>query len=175
MSVVVMVWVCCHMPIYNCLRCSNSLYMYDMDVGCSLKGSTASMRVLWDHFHTVWKILQPQRQCSGIISTLTSSMFSASSPKSGKTSVVVSVWLCCPWSKGGYLYTPNELLQHLTMVMIPLQRILKVPELAYTRDKGIWYDRHGFSIYTAEHPIRAPHGARAYPWIFSKYFPSPYR
>jgi hypothetical protein len=26
----------------NSLRCSNTLYMYDMDVGCSLKGSTAS-------------------------------------------------------------------------------------------------------------------------------------
>jgi hypothetical protein len=33
-----------------------------------------------------------------------------------------------PWSKGGYIYTPNELLQHLTMVVIPLQRTLKVPE-----------------------------------------------
>ena len=26
--------------------------MYDMDVGCSLKGSTASTIVQWDHFHT---------------------------------------------------------------------------------------------------------------------------
>jgi hypothetical protein len=34
--------MCCHMPIHNCSRCSNTLYMYDMDVGCSLKGSTAS-------------------------------------------------------------------------------------------------------------------------------------
>ena len=25
--------------------------MYDMDVGCSLKGSTASMIVHWDNFH----------------------------------------------------------------------------------------------------------------------------
>jgi len=30
------------MPIHNCLRCSNTLYMYAIDVGCSLKGSTAS-------------------------------------------------------------------------------------------------------------------------------------
>jgi hypothetical protein len=29
-------------PQDNCSRCSNTLYMYDMDVGCSLKGSTAS-------------------------------------------------------------------------------------------------------------------------------------
>ncbi len=28
----------------------------------------------------------------------------------------------------GYIYTPNKLLQHLTMVVIPLQRTLKVPE-----------------------------------------------
>ena len=33
-----------------------------------------------------------------------------------------------PWSKGGYIYTPNKLLQHLTVVVIPLQRTLKVPE-----------------------------------------------
>ncbi len=26
--------------------------MYDMDVGCSLKGSTASVRAYWDHFRT---------------------------------------------------------------------------------------------------------------------------
>jgi hypothetical protein len=26
--------------------------MYDMDVGCSLKGSTASTIAYWDHFHT---------------------------------------------------------------------------------------------------------------------------
>jgi len=26
--------------------------MYDMDMGCSLKGSTASMIAYWDHFHT---------------------------------------------------------------------------------------------------------------------------
>jgi len=26
--------------------------MYDIDVGCSLKGSTASMIAYWEHFHT---------------------------------------------------------------------------------------------------------------------------
>ncbi len=26
--------------------------MYDIDVGCSLKGSTASRIAYWDHFHT---------------------------------------------------------------------------------------------------------------------------
>jgi hypothetical protein len=26
--------------------------MYDMDMGCSLKGSTASTIAYWDHFHT---------------------------------------------------------------------------------------------------------------------------
>jgi len=25
--------------------------MYDIDVGCSLKGSTASTKAQWDHFH----------------------------------------------------------------------------------------------------------------------------
>jgi len=33
-----------------------------------------------------------------------------------------------PWSKGGYIYTPNELLRHFTMVVIPLQRTKIVPE-----------------------------------------------
>jgi hypothetical protein len=33
-----------------------------------------------------------------------------------------------PWSKGGYIYTPNELLRHFTMVVIPLQRTKSVPE-----------------------------------------------
>ncbi len=33
-----------------------------------------------------------------------------------------------PWSKGGYIYTPNELLCHFTMVVIPLQRTKSVPK-----------------------------------------------
>ncbi len=33
-----------------------------------------------------------------------------------------------PWSKGGYIYTPIELLEHLTKVVIPLQRTKTVPE-----------------------------------------------
>jgi hypothetical protein len=49
--VVVTVYMCCHMPILNCLRCLNTLYMYDIYVGRSLKGSTASVTVMWDHFH----------------------------------------------------------------------------------------------------------------------------
>jgi hypothetical protein len=44
-----------------------------MDVGCSLKGSTASVIAYWDSL------------------TFTSSRISASSPKSGDTSVVVTV------------------------------------------------------------------------------------
>jgi len=28
------------------------MYEYDIDVGCSLKGSTASTIAYWDHFHT---------------------------------------------------------------------------------------------------------------------------
>jgi hypothetical protein len=32
------------------------------------------------------------------------------------------------WSKGGYIYTPIELLDHLTKVVIPLQRTKAVPE-----------------------------------------------
>jgi hypothetical protein len=41
-SVVVTEWICIHMSIHNSWRCSNPSYRYDMDVGCSVKGSTAS-------------------------------------------------------------------------------------------------------------------------------------
>jgi hypothetical protein len=50
-SVVVTVWVCFHIPIHNCLRCSNTVYMYDINVRCSLKGSTASAIAYCDSFH----------------------------------------------------------------------------------------------------------------------------
>ena len=33
-----------------------------------------------------------------------------------------------PWSKAGYIFTPIELLDHLTKVVIPLQRLKIVPE-----------------------------------------------
>jgi hypothetical protein len=39
-----MVWEGSHMPIHNLRRCSNTSYMYDIDIGCSLKGSTASIK-----------------------------------------------------------------------------------------------------------------------------------
>ena len=61
-------------------------------MGCSLKGSTSSFISYWDSFH-IYIIYD--FSSSGIISTLTSSMISASSPKSGDTSVVVTVWMCC--------------------------------------------------------------------------------
>jgi len=51
-SVVITVWVCSHMPIHNRCRCLNTLYMYDMDVGCSLKGSTASTIAQLHRLHT---------------------------------------------------------------------------------------------------------------------------
>ena len=35
-----------------------------------------------------------------------------------------------PWSKSGYIYTPIELLEHLTKVVIPAN-------IAHTWDKGI--------------------------------------
>ncbi len=43
-SVVVMVWVWSHMPIHNLRRCCNPSYMYDLELGFSLKGSTASTK-----------------------------------------------------------------------------------------------------------------------------------
>ena len=56
--------MCCHMPIHNCLRCSNTLHLYDMDVGCSLKGSTTSVLEQWDHIHI--KIIQDFSKLSQI-------------------------------------------------------------------------------------------------------------
>ncbi len=51
-SVVVMVWLWSHMPIHSLRRCSNISYMYDIDMGCSLKGFTASAKMLWYGLHT---------------------------------------------------------------------------------------------------------------------------
>ena len=51
-SVVITVWVCRHMQIHNRCRCSNTLYMYDMDVGCILNGSTAFTVEQWHGLHT---------------------------------------------------------------------------------------------------------------------------
>ncbi len=45
LSVVVTVWMWSHMPIYNLRRCSNTSYISDIHMGCSLKGSTASTKV----------------------------------------------------------------------------------------------------------------------------------
>ncbi len=44
-SVMVTLWVWSHMPIHNLRRCSNTSYMYHVDMGCNLKGSTASTKV----------------------------------------------------------------------------------------------------------------------------------
>jgi hypothetical protein len=41
-----------HMPINNLRRCSNISYMYDMDMGCSLKGYAASTKSKWHGLHT---------------------------------------------------------------------------------------------------------------------------
>jgi hypothetical protein len=51
-SVVVTEWMCIHMSIHNSWRCSNTSYRYDIDVMCSLKGSTASTIVKWYGLHT---------------------------------------------------------------------------------------------------------------------------
>ena len=163
MSVVVTVWVCCHMPIRINWRCLHIYYMYDMDVECSLKGSSASiiayvhghstyiaydfsqfsqicvvvtvwvcchmpmqkkwiklqqtiegdqtpyilwMPCMWD---AVWKVLQPQPQRSGMITTLTSLLTSANSTKYGEMYVVVTRCNCaaiCPSISIEGVYTP---------------------------------------------------------------------
>ncbi len=65
-SVVVTVWEWCHMPIHNLRRRSNTSYMYDMDMGKSLK------------------VLQPKSMCSGMVCTPASGRISANFPKSGE-------------------------------------------------------------------------------------------
>ncbi len=59
------------MPIHNLRMCSNTSYMYHMDMGCSLK------------------VLQPQLMHSGMVCTLASGRISANFQKSGEVSVVV--------------------------------------------------------------------------------------
>jgi hypothetical protein len=44
--------MCSHMPIHNLRRCSNISYMYDIDMGCSVKDSTAPINVQWHGLHT---------------------------------------------------------------------------------------------------------------------------
>ncbi len=53
--VVVKLWGCIHMTIHNCRRCKLTLYMYAMNVRCSLKLKwfTASTLVWWHHFQLV--------------------------------------------------------------------------------------------------------------------------
>ena len=55
MYVIITEWVCSHMPIPNSRRWSNTSYLYDMNVGCSLKGSTASNSVVvwFAHLHNL--------------------------------------------------------------------------------------------------------------------------
>jgi len=40
-----------YMPIHHRRRCSNTLHLYKMDVGCRLKGSTASTTASWHHLN----------------------------------------------------------------------------------------------------------------------------
>ena len=117
MSVVVTVWECCHMPFqhYN-WRCSNILHMYVIDVqtffqlsqiwgnvcgwndkispSITIEGAPTSYICMSWTWNTVWKVLQSQSYHSGVVSALTSPRVSASSPKSGETSVLVMVWVC---------------------------------------------------------------------------------
>jgi hypothetical protein len=51
-SVVVTEWMCIHMSVHNSWMCSITSYRYDMDVMCSLKGSTVSTIAKWYGLHT---------------------------------------------------------------------------------------------------------------------------
>ncbi len=51
-SVVIMVWIWSHMPIHNLKRRPNLSYMYGMDIECTSKGSTASIKKQWHGFYT---------------------------------------------------------------------------------------------------------------------------
>ncbi len=74
-SVMVMVWVWSHMPIHNLRRHSNTIIC---------------MTWTWD---AVWKVLQPQSTCSGMVCTLVSGRILPNSHKSGEVSVVVMMWM----------------------------------------------------------------------------------
>ncbi len=41
---------CTHPQLFKVFK--HLIYMYDIDMGCSLKGSIASTIAYWDHFHT---------------------------------------------------------------------------------------------------------------------------
>jgi hypothetical protein len=71
-SVVVRVSGWSHMPIHNLRSCSNASYMSDLDLGCSLKGSTASTKAWLHGLHTCirWDFSQLSQNkgsiCGGI-------------------------------------------------------------------------------------------------------------
>ena len=46
------VWWCSFMPIHKSWRCANTLYMYEMDVRCNLKGFITSTILGWHGLHT---------------------------------------------------------------------------------------------------------------------------
>ena len=41
-----------HEPIHSILRCSNTLYIYNVKVGCSQRGLPASTMTSWHHIHS---------------------------------------------------------------------------------------------------------------------------
>ncbi len=96
-------------------RCSNILCMYDMDVVC------------------IFKVLQSQPWRSSImVYTLRCPRIPANSPKSGETSVVVTVWVC------------NHMLIHISW------RCLKHLMCAWYRN-GMQFER----FYSLNHSIAA--------------------
>jgi hypothetical protein len=74
-SVVVMLWMCSHMPFHNCQRCSNTLCMTWM-------------------WNVVWKVLQSQPLHRCTVFTLESPRISAKSLIDGQTSMGVTLWVC---------------------------------------------------------------------------------
>ena len=91
-----MEWMCIHMPIPNSWGCSNTLYRYDMDMRCSLKGSTDStvVKVLWfAHIHHLdfWLTLPNLGNVCGRCSNI--SMNAWCSLKGSTANYSVVVWV----------------------------------------------------------------------------------
>ena len=68
----------------------------------------------------VWKVIQPQSYHSGVVSALTSPRVSASSPKSGETSVLVMVWVCSHMPNHHNWRCSNTLYAYDTWAVLPL-------------------------------------------------------
>ncbi len=103
----IMIQGCIHMPLRQNINNSSTLYMSNMDVGCSLRWISASTMTNWHHFHS---ISDPKVQNLG--PTWPMYLYKGA-PKCpwGHMSIAQTLWICLAkiWEAvwGGYQPQPS--------------------------------------------------------------------